>query len=120
MKNNITIKDMQKYAQSQGVSKKEFYQHTAGFGVGVPLLMLATGLPMMYLLNMIPADPATKLVIVVGGIYFWAFKICKPLIEFADKTDPMEVRKPKKMGTYKIITVEGKPVIVDEVGHVVS
>lgn len=117
MKNNMTISKLRKYAEYQGVSKKDFYRHAYGFGIGVPVVMIASGFVIMGLASLVHVDPLTDLVVNLFALYLWVFKVCKPLINLADTTDPLN--PPKKMGTYKVITVEGKPVIVDGVGDVV-
>ena len=125
MKNDPTIKDYRRMAQAEGISKKDFNTHLYGAGIGVPLLIIASGFVILGIASAIPADPYTKLVIMLAALFFWVFKVCKPMINFADKTDPMtKQRKAKRVlysaGSYRIKTIEGKPVIVDERNEIIA
>ena len=125
MKNDPTIKDYRRRAYAEGVSRKDFNAHLYGAGIGVPVLMLASGFLILGIAMAIPADPYTKLMINLFALWVWVFKVCKPMINYADKTDPMtKQRKTKRTlysaGSYRIKTIEGKPVIVDERNEVIA
>ena len=125
MKNDHTINQIRKRAYAEGVSKKDFNAHLYGAGIAVPIIIIASGFVIMGIAMAIPADPFTKLMINLFALWVWVFKVCKPLINYADKTDPLTKQKKAKRimyaaGSYRIKTIEGKPVIVDERDEIVS